>query len=527
MAAGDAAKARELGQLRLEDLRAACQKRGLPTYGRKDQLMARIIEADKVRPAKTANPLVAAKKAICATPSGKNAKAATPARPKGGKEATPARPKCSKDATPARPKGGKEATPARPKCGKDATPARASAKSSQCSSCVDDARRSQSSRSIQEMSPVGKSIGTLPSGNRLQDLSPEGRAAPRRRLREKSPNPHRRQESFADLLQCPATPRPASSHEVHSPVQAPRRRLREKSPNPNRRRHDSPFRELAALAVGPSSPPARASAATPGKRARQKTPGIQIGAHREPAPPSYNPTDVSQALMLLKKRELLEMCHEWNVDTKDGPFDGTKAVLIQRLVDAHAAPRADSAEQVDPLATPKRTRTETRDDGSQHSGADSPPPKRVSLCPPPPASWTSPIAPISWASNEAVGPSALQQTDVETSAPPAEILQSQTAVCHSQASRPESAASPIQAKASRPESAVSPAQAEAATPPRTMPLLSSNDWWRSVAQRWPRIVANLKTGTTSPRKRSFESPSRSEGNESPKRHCPTPLRRSS
>jgi len=484
MAATSAANARELGQLRVDDLRSKCQKRGLPASGRKDELMARLIAADKKAPDKkvpdktvpdkTAPPrnyrdmarLIEADKAEKAKQ--KEAESAKLSKTTGSVK------KIGHGSTSG--SGTRAATPRSPKAG---------ASSSSQRSRSQDRTRSPSRKVM---------IGT-PQDLDLQ--SPE--RMPRRRLREKSPDPVRHVRGRHDELGFMGSS--PCRGDVGSPVRAARKRIREKSPDPHRYARDW-HNELGfvgspiALRRGQqdSSPNLRAAPTTPGRRLRSKTPECQIVLHESQVPKP--PSDPAQALMLLTRRELLEMCMECGVS-----IQGAKAILIGRLVEAHHAGPEPVPEPLaiadvsEPVLVPK---------ASASTAIQPPSIRRVSIVPPPPSSWSAPPLPSSWTSAPAL--EVLDEPEV-----PSEVVHEPEVIVTKERDRslPTKVAS-LLAPAFQSRISTSPTPARSlstampaesyVSPPRLLETekastSSSNDWWRNVALRWPKIVANLKAST--------------------------------
>lgn len=495
MAATSAAAARELGQLRVDDLRTKCQKRGLPASGRKDELVARLIAADKKAsekkaPDKTAPPrnyrdmarLIEADKAERAKQ--KQADNAKLSKTTGGAK------KAAHGSTSG--SGIRAATPRSPKAGASSSSQRGRA---------DDRTRSPSRKVM---------IGT-PQDLDLQ--SPE--RMPRRRLREKSPDPVRhirgRHDELGFLACSPCR------GDVGSPVRAPRKRIREKSPDPHRYARDwqNEFGFVASPVASrrgqqDNSPSLRAAPTTPGRRLRSKTPECQIVLHQSQVPKP--PSDPTQAMLLLTKRELLEMCIECGVSQH-----GAKAALVGRLVEAHHA-CPDSVPE--PLAIADVSQPASHLQASASTAIPPPSIRRVSVVPPPPSSWSAPPLPSSWTSAPALevqdelevrsevvdDPEVIVTKERDSNLPtkvaslPAPVFQSGITTSPTPA-RSLSTAMPAESYAS-PRRMLETEKASTS---------SSNDWWRNVALRWPKIVANLKAPTPDKRDAAPCSPLASQG----------------
>jgi len=517
----DALQTRELGQLRVSDLRAACQKRGLASNGKKEQLMARLVAAGEV----------SRRPNVPSTP--------TPPTPSQARAQ-----KCSKvmshlDALSRRLPQTHLEDPANPEM-------RGSSSSDVSQWCLtsttvsDVGDPSHSWRWTWTKSPAGKDDLDSPLQEKpprspqdlgVQSHTPErndAQATQRRRLREKSPARSGSTSQQRAML---------------SPVQRPiRRRIREKSPDPHARTRDdlrrlfagSPIKDSmhspapqwlqglranhqaatgAATCSRPQASPAprgctsHLTATTPGRRLTRKTslaeivprptPGLVASTHKD--------IDPSEALMLLTKRELVEMCIECEEET-----DGTKAVLVQRLVKAHAATVGanPAARKACEDAAPDGS------GGSPQEAASAPcvaaPARRLSGgVPPPPSSWYSSQVP----DKTDVAPSRLSP---EPSGLPGSPVVSRAFASSSQSHMQDLVAN-------------SPTPARPSTPQATD---RSREWWSQVATRWPQIVANLRIARgnqasvpdsmTSPqhagRKRPPGSPSIAQGFQSPKRH---------
>jgi len=453
-------------------------------------------------------------------------------------------------------------------------------------------------------SPAGKVIPNTPRHGlqarefELGERSPE--AMPRRRLRAKSPDPQQRHAvDWRDELGFMGSP---PRRQDLSPTRTgTRKRITGKSPDPQQKL--APWDELGFLGsplaarrgglgvrIEESPSPRTAAPLTPGRRLRQKTSEVELLLHQPQ--PSAVPvsTDPADALLLLSRRELVEMCMECGVSTV-----GAKSVLIASLVTAHAAPPAPPA-PIESLAISPQPDTAVVPDRCEAASSVqvSEPPRRVSLVPPqpsswgaaplpsapPPSSWGVAPLPSSWklevsdptAKSEVAPPlpSSWKSADVcETSTVSELVLP--TPPSWKSAERPSGASEPaagarltlptakvVQSEATSSGVACSPTPArsvreslvtqdatgmlaEDASPEECAKHSSgtSNDWWRNVALRWPKIVANLKAATgsheedtapsspvaaaSSVNKRSFGSPSVLDGFPSPKRHCPAAL----
>lgn len=499
MAATAAATVRELGQLRVDALQKACQERGLPANGRKDQLMARLIEANKARPARP-QPQKPQKNDVVARPTEKDKVQASAFCPGGhrlvpfittvpacgcdkcGKQFPKSTQlhscrKCNYDectncVSKAEPHGccpeGHRLVPFTTtvagcgcdKCSKQfpkGTQLHGCRKCNydECANCLSKAvsaktTDAQGVKKALNGKPVDSGIrvaapGTpkaasssplrkpdwlrSPAGKRgfespqreVYPQSPGG--MPRRRIRAKSPNPHRQDADW--FMNSPACSRAALG--LSPAPDGPRRRIREKSPDPHR--HCGWDQELnflgspaalqlckSRLAKSPNPDVSASTPATPGRRLRQKTSEWQIvlqenDPRNQPQPRtttakacSQTPVDPVQALLLLSRRELLEMCIDWGVSTA-----GAKSVLIDRLVDCHHKGR--EAFQSPPVpevrvASPDVTIAvgpEAVSDVAPAAASNA----RVVVVPKPPSSWgKAPALPSSWASTQVAEPSA-------------------------------------------------------------------------------------------------------------------------
>lgn len=381
-----------------------------------------------------------------------------------------------------------------------------------------------------------------------------------------------------------------------SPIEvAPRRRLREKSPDPHR--HAVDWHAELGFACSPALQDGSQrgkrlqdkSPTTPGgtKRLRSKTPEWQVLLEQPPAKakPGVSSTDPKEALLLLSRRELVEMCMECGVEQK-GYI--AKAVLIERLVGAHREGRAPSPLR-EALAVPARSEAAS-------SAQVNAPALRVSVVPPPPSSWGAPPLPSSWtlgqvseslphpkvslpancARSEITEPVLVPEVSLLGKVAQPEVIRSPVRASQARISSsptparspyspaPASTCSPVQPstealatieapEAGAPTSTSSPVQPFTEAP-ATMEVVkdvaaaggspqlcetskacasSSNDWWRNVALRWPKIVANLKAAATppndapslspmasgaSPGKRVLSSPSILDSLQAPQRH---------
>jgi len=486
-----AANPRELGQLKVDALRSACHKHGLPATGRKDQLMARLIEADKAQMSKKA--------------------AAQEKPPQKGTSVLLAQRRCPI-------KADAMSSSSRAPASKDDLKNRAVEQR-----MLDTPRR-------QPASPCQSFYGQSPC------------QLPRRRLREKSPNPYRHAVDWNDDLAVMHSPQPMRMSSALSPIMiAPRRRLREKSPDPHRHGLDhrdgfefaSPLaareqaQEKSKLAMQRSPTPT-----TPGRRLRSKTPERQIALMNEAYAKQkleISSTDPAKALLSLSSKELAEMCRECGVG-----IWGAKSVLIERLVEAHhrsyaAASRPSATKHLDRHAddafSGDRENGEiAREVALAPRVPDEPacelaPASRARVVPPPPSSWTAPPLPSSWTSVQVSEPVATIEPvtglglsiDDAAKSCNAECT-SATEVAHvpSPARSPSLTLSPerpcqkVADHADRSSAAlegVAVAQSCTDTPSVEVDdpqgsSASSNDWWRNVALRWPKIVANLKAGSS-------------------------------
>jgi len=661
-----AANMRELGQLRVDALRDACQQRGLPATGRKDQLMARLIEADKARPQPSCAQKRKGLSPFCSSPApsrpqpseadkAQKAKAATGAASAFSKglsllksAASAFSDKSRKDQASARSIETDKVEPdARCPAGHPLVPFTTPVSACGCDKCskvfprgtqlhscrkcnydecgeclskaqsnkkmhaqgvgkkamdgksADGGIRAAAPRSPKNAgtsssskmglactddwmrSPVGKGGFDSPRCDQQSQSFPQSPGGMvRRRIREKSPDPHRHVADWRDELGFMGSPACRQTALSPGPL-GPRRRIREKSPDPHRyvadwRQELNFCGSPAALHIGAergkrrqgTSPNPHESALTPGRRLRAKTPEWQIVLHGDAcasrrqdnlphataAACSKTPVDPVQALLLLSRRELLEMCVEWGVSTS-----GAKSVLIDRLVEAHHKGPAASPEPEVHLTISDWPVTE----GPEAVSNCAAPPSswiapRRSIVPPPPSSWTAPPLPLSWTSTQA------SELSVESElSPPTNAAESVVFRAPAQVSQPEGmpelslstkVAEPVGMSTaldstkvaetaeisssptpSRLRSCMSPpvelvaemagvdATTEVVLNPQgrssgtEMPAVdassesvetskaslveasktgagSSNDWWRNVASRWPSIVANLKAG---------------------------------
>lgn len=518
----DASKIRELGQLRVDALRTACIKRGLPSNGRKDQLIARLAVASPVK------------------------KRTSPTR----KRASPAR---------------AQESPVR--------------------------KRSQSAFQSPQRTTCNDQNSQTPSRN----------AAPRRRLREKSPDPHRCVR-FASCDQSPASP--LRQHAILSPIRVPRRRIREKSPDPHRHTclADSPRRLISSPWRQPKSPDlsrrngspnmfeshAMSSSSfaripgTPSKRLRQKTGlrSLEELISQDSSSASQGPTDPSAALLLLTRRELIDICIDCDVDS-----NGAKAILVQRLVEAHKGqsglpeePAREGVRENYEVESVDNTKKSELDEMEHFAASPQgavpefsfPPKRRLSGgVPLPPSSWTlaqlcdEPEPSRSTASPErhsvieslaspdylskpsrfsspetgqesvhSPPPKVVKSSPVQQ--PPAPVVTSPVqeapaAMAHSPTLATTSRSSPEEHDKSPDANEASASEAS-----------SSHCFWRDVATRWPTIIAKLRTGSnvtdTAPSFLADNERKRHQSAlddlQSPKRHCvatiyqsvPTPTR---
>lgn len=623
--ASASARTRELGQLRVEALRDACQQRGLLATGRKDQLMARLIEADKVRPVSTAAQKRKGLSPLCpaagAAGTGKVQKNHSSA-PLMGKDKVGAHARCP-TGHPLVPFTTTAAGCCCDKCSKSfpkGTQLHSCRKCNydQCGECLSKAQSHKKSQAqgvgkkavhaksadvgILAPAPASpKNAGTSSSSQRglacdwmTSPIGKRGFESPgresqsqnfpqspggmaRRRIREKSPNPHRHAANWRDELGFLASP--ACRHTAVSPGPlGPRRRIREKSPNPHRYEtdwmnspaawHEDHDRRTRRREKSPNPQ----QPLTPGRRLRSKTPERQLvlygdacaSSHQDSRPLTTTaaacgktPVDPVQALLLLSRRELLEMCDECGVSQA-----GAKSVLIDRLVEAHHrgpeacpepevhraitdVPIAEGAEGVPSLRAAPSSWTAPLL-SSRH----------VRAVPPPPSSWTAPALPSSWTSLQASEPaleaeasSSTAATESVVSSVPAQVAQSepvQDVTSSSGVAEPRgtSIAATTTAEAVQIGSSPTPSRllssmsslvervtekagvdsaaevalklkdassvdeiqaADVSSEMVEMSYASSsettkasagsaNDWWRNVASRWPSIVANLKAG---------------------------------
>jgi hypothetical protein len=203
--------------------------------------------------------------------------------------------------------------------------------------------------------------------------------------------------------------------------------------------------------------------------------------------------------MLLTRRELLEMCIECGVS-----IQGAKAILIGRLMEAHHAGPEPVPE---PFAIADVSEPVSVPQASASTAIAPPSIRRVSIVPPPPTSWSAPPLPSSWTSAPALevrnepevrsevvdNPEVIVTKERGRSLPtkvaslPAPVFQSRISTSPTPA-RSLSTAMPA-------ESYVSPSRLLETEKVRDGQRSSSNDWWRNVALRWPKIVANLKAST--------------------------------
>jgi len=289
---------------------------------------------------------------------------------------------------------------------------------------------------------------------------------------------------------------------------------------------------------------------TPGKRLRHKTTLRKAETYTSQVslPASQGSNDPSTALLLLTKRELMDICIDCDVE-----YHGSKETLVQRLVKAHkddnpsGVRQQSHAENVDckgklessslehTIASPRKTSPQ----------AVFPPKRRLSGgVPLPPSSWTlAQICEDAEEKRDTISPE--QSSLVACPASPCQRSNpsrfsspknAQTSVVDSS---PPKVDSPTPATTPR-RSPQEPDTSESANATSTSEASSSNQWWRDVATRWPTIIAELRTGSSAPaiaatspaysgRKRSQSA---SEDFQSPKRYClasicqsvPTPTR---
>jgi len=575
--------ARELGQLRVDALRSACLKRGLPAGGRKDQLMARLIEADKARMRKQKNA------AQSASNGQKGLHGKSPGRGSSTRAATPRSPSgLPRAAVAPRSPGGVRAVLPMPRSPGGVLAAASSARVAAPNGRIathtvraglpsvpvtmprgqaglagaNDRSRSPCGRFMAPSTPQLMAPGTprlmAPGtprqlGQRAPHIPQSPQAMPRRRLREKSPDPHRYRRDCNDELGFMRSPGPARQHDL-SPSRAPRRRIREKSPDPHRHAVDwqrelgfmgSPVRPHEAgnrgkYTIGDKSP------GTPGKRLRAKTPEWQVLLEQQPPAKVQRAepiTDPSEALMLLSRRELLEMCEECGITMI---WHLTKVALIERLVEAHLVGR-DASPLLEAAALPERldaasSSHDAAPDAASSSQVAAPAAvPAMRFVPPPPSSWTAPPLPSSWTALEVSELVEIAEpTQVAETTKESETMEVFEVASHSEvglpAKAPEFECTSLLASTS--EAQISSSPTPARSPPRiTSPkqlvieasLLDApavdvssavasfvalgevpppspetskessgstkNDWWKNVALRWPKIVANLKAGT--------------------------------
>jgi hypothetical protein len=541
---------RELGKLRIGALRTACEKRGLPTSGRKDQLMARIVAADQAteqQPPAHGQRAVPHTPRVAAAPTPRVAAAAPTPRVTAEGTAAPATPSLSNQIDAPGPSIGRGAEPPNSKVAMRQTPGQTEWCLTSAVSDVGDP--SHSWRWTWTKSPVRESSldspllekplrhSTIVGRTPVTDEAPR---APKRRVRTKSPDPHRSltlADRSSGALQAFLSP---TRH-------APRRRMREKSPDPHRHARgdwqselaDSPLRRLAdkssklcahreigsstlAASPEPCGFGARLAATTPGRRLWHKTSKAEVAvqlarlATPRPLPSASNEMqrdgDPSTALMMLTHRELQEMCKESNIPPCEY-FFGSKAALAQRLVEAHAAPASLQCANADAVKC-----SGPQPDCAVREGVEAAPspclqgaaPERRRLSggiPLPPSSWSVPqTLECLDAPEEPIEPAPTDNSPLQTTAP-ASPRQCTTAVQNS------------------------PKPAEQVTAARS----PTSTWWSQVASQWPQIVANLRTTSgsvqqnmtdapSSPsnaeRKRMVGSPSVLESLNSPKRHRP-------